>query len=806
MEATHTRLEGRTQPVRHTLRGQSPHRTITPLTQLSGHAPVTTSLWHHSLISESTHSRPNTRTYPWGVCPTPLIPAALRAALGAEQAPDALCTLAGKPLTFSDLGADFWDHVKTVDKRSLQSLVDLVASNIRRVRRVPLNLVVGNQDLAIGNLPLTTRTQNALRHHFGEWQLPAQRTVHELLTIRNFGIRCLLEFVCVLEAVQSCEPSENTVVPPDQRPDCTLPSNVSDFFQLLGAWAAGEQQLNDLSSALPGARTDWPEELQHLWVRVERTDAHMLAGDTINKYSVQALVSGWINGLDERLIQILEVRVFVLNKPETLKRLGELHGVTRERVRQIEKQSIKRLELFKSNDEYRPVLRRSSKLRERIGVALPENDVGLVDALNWVVADFDPHTPRNLAQQLFLWLAGPYKNRNGWLIADPKIVNKSKEALLEHESNGALIRADDVRTALNELGIPERHHGAWIDHLKIFKRVDEGLLHFAGSIPDKAEMFLRYIDRPISADEIFEFIGSSSVQNIRQRLIGDPRFWRINKQNQFVLAGSDGYDEYTGITDEIIQELKACGGSATIEHLVQKITSTYGVQPNSVIASLKTPLFVGYESGLVRPRENEKMVIETDISKTPGCYLINGKWAWRTEVDQKLLKGSGRIFPNALARELGCDLGEKIEVDSVFGNITISWLASSISGASLGSIRCALKGLGATDGDYVFIIAHDRKIEFQLLRQEQLEGGSNAAKLGSLVGIVDWKNSDDLLSKIATALACDQRDSTPLEQQQQIRDVLLSHGEGELGDLIKPPKLSMDQYLYQIAFVLGNGN
>ena len=38
VEATHTRLEGRPQPVRHTLRGQSPHRTIMPLTQFSGHA------------------------------------------------------------------------------------------------------------------------------------------------------------------------------------------------------------------------------------------------------------------------------------------------------------------------------------------------------------------------------------------------------------------------------------------------------------------------------------------------------------------------------------------------------------------------------------------------------------------------------------------------------------------------------------------------------------------------------------------------------------------------------------------------
>ena len=38
VEASDPGLEGRPQPVRHTLRGQSPHRTIIPLTQLSGHA------------------------------------------------------------------------------------------------------------------------------------------------------------------------------------------------------------------------------------------------------------------------------------------------------------------------------------------------------------------------------------------------------------------------------------------------------------------------------------------------------------------------------------------------------------------------------------------------------------------------------------------------------------------------------------------------------------------------------------------------------------------------------------------------
>ena len=755
------------------------------------------------MTSELIHSRTNARIRPWGVRPTPLVPAALRAALSSKQAPATLCALAGKPLTFRDLGANFWQHVNNVDKASLRSLVNLVQSKTRRFKRVRLNFSVGNQRIAIDALPLSNRTRNALRRHFGERRLPKQSAVGKLLMIKSFGVRCLLELACVIEAAQLCEPSKNATATPSQRPKPPLPSDVGSFFQLLGAWAAGEQKLEDLSSALPKAPTEWPEELQYLWTLVGRADARMLAGDTIDRYSVPALVSSWINGLDERLTYILEARVLATDRPATLEELGEHHGMTRERARQIEKQSIKRLERFQSA-EYRPVLRRAIKLRERLGIVLPENDVGLVESLNWVVADINPHVPRTLGQHLFLWLAGPYRNRNGWLVADSDIVNKSKTALVSHENDRALIPEADARVALNEMGIRESHHGAWIDQLKIFHRVEEGLLHFSGNILDKAEQFLRYCDRPMTADELVQVIGSSSARSVQQRMMDDPRFRRINKQNQFVLAENDGYDEYTGITDEIIQELEACGGSATVEHLVRKITRTYGVQPSSVIAYVNTPLFVRNESGLVRQREDEKVVIATNISKTACCYRLNGKWAWRAKVDQQLLRGSGSILPNAFARELGCDLGDKIEVGSAFGNITISWPTGSTTGATLGTIRYVLKGLGAADGDYVFIIANDRQIEFQLLRQEKLERESAAVKLAHLVGVVDPKESNQLLPQIAGAFDVDQQENAPLEQQ--IRDVLLSRGEDELGDLIKPPKLSMDQYLKRIGSVLEDGN
>ena len=761
------------------------------------------SLWDYMSNFESMQERTFAKIRPWGESRTPLMPVALRDVLGANLAPETVCALAGKQLMVRDLGADVWDHVETVDQASLQSLVALVRSQIHRVQRVRFSLAVGGQPVELDELPLSTRTRNALGRNFRVGQLPSSSFVRDLLMIPNFGVRSLVEFSCVLEAAQSSGREREATDTSAQQRANTLPSDVNSFFQLIGAWAAGEQQLEELELALPPAHSDWPDELRELWSRVGRSNARMLAGDRFFRYSVPALVSRWTNGLDERRTDILKARVFAVDNSDTLEQVGERHGVTRERIRQVEKQAIRYLEQLQST-EYRPVLRRARMLRDKLGTVLPSNCKGLVGALDWAVADFGAMDEQSLAQKLFLWLAGPYKCRQDWLIADSSIVDKSKTALLDGEIGAALIPVDHVRTVLNELGIAEVHHDAWIDYLNEFKRVEDGLLHFTGSILDKAERLLRYTDRPVTADELVEFARSSSVRSVRQRLMGDPRFWRINKQNEFVLAGTVGYDEYTGITDEIIQELEACGGGASVEHLVQKITATYGVQSSSVLAYLNTPLFVRDEADVIRVRQDEEVVIATDISKTAGCYRVNDKWAWRAKVDHQLLRGSGRLFPNAFAREVGCDLGDKIVVGSAFGNVTISWLAGSTTGASIGSIRSALLGLGAAEGDYVFVIAHDDQIEFQWLRREQVENGSAAEKLALLVGVVDAEDSEFLNSQIAAALAVDRQRGGPLEQQ--IRDVLLSRGEDELGSLIQPPKLSIDEYLDRIGSVLGDGN
>lgn len=557
------------------------------------------------------------------------------------------------------------------------------------------------------------------------------------------------------------------------------------------------------------SQNDWLPKLRQLWKHIRECDPLTHGGELVKQPSVPALVYRYVNELDDRMITILVSRTFALNKPDTLEIVGIRLSLTRERVRQLERQTIKKLEFISRSEKYDPVIQRAVKLREKIGSAVPVTDVRLEEELNEVIADFKCEDNRTLLKGLFMWLAGPYKERQGWLLTDHKIIEKSRKRLLDQQTDSALIPATNAHQVLCELGIREAYHDAWIDYLKVFHRVPDGLLDFTGSVPDKAERLLRYDNRPTSVEELIEIIGPFNIRSVRQRIMDDSRFWRINRQNQFVLAGTMGYDEYTGIVDEIIQELKACGGSATAEHLVEKISKTYSVQPSSVIAYINTPLFLRTESGTVRVRRGKNVVIDTDIdtdiSKTANCYRINGHWSWRIKINGQLLRGSGRLCPNAFARELGCNLGDKIKLDSSHGLVTVSWQRASVTGAAIGSIRRALQELKAVDGDYVFLIAERNYVGFQVLHKEILEGDeTNLTKLARLVGIQEIENSDDavLIRSIATAVGVGKQNNNALEQR--VRDILIGRGENELADLINPPKLSMDKYLERIVATLGN--
>ena len=733
---------------------------------------------------------------PWGTRPTPLLPKVLSEKLEHLSAPAELKDILGVNATFASLNGELWNRVDTVSKVLLREIVRVVRLRLPALQHLairPDNPLV----MPIQSLPFSTRTRNAVCANLNRFSSP-QLTFRDALMVPNFGIRSVIEFACVVEAAAHPSKQESSKQLPSGSVSATR-SDLSDIvsvFQVLAAYAAGERNLGTLADVIPPVLDEWPPEIGQLWSGLGGIGTRQLAGSLAERYSISSLISRGLSPIDLRSREILVQRVFATDHAITLEVLGKRHGVTRERVRQLEKKAIQRLNIFHSA-EFRPVIRRSIALRERLGIAIPAGDPVIQHELAWATSDLDISDVNILFVQSFLlWLAGPYRVRQYWLLAERKLSRLTSDALLVERNERGLISEVAATEVMIRLGLKEQHHVAWIEHLPGFSRVDGGFIYLKGNVVEKARVLIRYRDRPLTADEMLRYIGTGSVRSLRQRLIDDPGFWRINKQSQFVLANTPGYDEYTSITDEIVQELEVCGGQAHIRHLVEKITNAYGVRENSVIAFVNTPMFTKDESGNVRIRDaDERIEVATDITRTAACYRADdGTWYWRVLVDKDVVRGSGLPIPNAFAQILGCEIGNRVQIQSDLGAISVSWLLTSTGGASIGSLRRVLKHSGAELGDYLFVKASKPNVSFKCLKRKALEQTSSSImRLSLLLGCVSASDDAEAIAGIANVLGVSQLSDE--DRRMESRRRLQSRGEAELAEMIPPAILSVDDHI-----------
>lgn len=743
---------------------------------------------------------------PWGVAPTPLVPAAVAKALGHLSAPTSLGRTLDRDCKLAELNGEIWSDIEWVSRDCLNELVKLLHRNLRAIQH--LDIGAGRTlPFRLQGLPFSTRTHNIVSRHSKELST-SHLTFRDLLSIPNCGIRSAIEFACVLEAAITSKGQDMSGIPSvpfvrRQRQHSSPVSQIEFTFRMLAAYAAGECNLSTLSSIMPPAQMEWPPEIRELWNSLGDLRAGQLATELVMKYSVPDLVRRALAPTDGRMRDILFARVFCTGPPITLESIGERWGISRERVRQLQlkaKAHLKRVHMA----DFQPIIRRSKTLRQYIGSAVPVSHPSIEEALTWATDDFSPicEIQPEFAGSLLLWLAGPYRAYGDWLLTDPDLPHNTRGALVRRTSENGLISNDAIAISLAQFDIAECHHNDWVNHLREFLRVDDGVIYFKGNIPDRARSLIRYHNRPLTVEEMLKDIGSDSVRSVRQRLIDDAGLWRINKQGQFVLAGTPGYDEYTGITDEITQELERCGGQASYDHLVKTLSDAYGVKETSIAAYINTPLFSKDDNSIVRVRGSDQNIeVSTDIEKTAACYCTNDcTWYWRVKVSPDMMRGSGRVIPNAFAQQLGCNLGDKIEVESECGPITLSWPRTSIAGATIGSVRCALTHYGAKIGDFLFIRATSPTITFDVLHKDTLDiAASDLIKLAYLLGCGPTSSDSHALDSITELLRvlC----STDEERHIEVRRLLQRHGEIELSELIPSPTLSVDDYISNMGKV-----
>ncbi len=743
---------------------------------------------------------------PWGTPPTPLLPKTLLVELGDEAVPPALRNALGVQATLSALNGSCWEQLDSISEDSLREMVNAVRPKLSSLKHINIRSA---QPLSrpVQYLPFSTRTRNAVAKHLDVFSSKLL-TFGDILSVPAFGARSAIEFACIVEAAiaqSECTKSDPAVADRSLVRAMSTPGEIKSAFQALAAYAAGERNHGTLDGILPAAPEEWPPEIRQLWASLGKVRTREMAGDLAKRYSVAELIARALAPVEERLLKILAERVLVTGRAATLETIGDRIGVTRERVRQLEKKALRHLERFRQA-EFRPVIRRSKALAERLGVGVPASDQSIVEALEWSSRDLrnNGDLDTSFAKALLLWLAGPYKEREGWLLAQRHLPRLTLDALLDCQDERGLISDSAVAETLTRFGFREKYHEDWVGRLRNFHRVEDGFIFFKGSILEKARALMRYYERPLTVEEMLERIGSDSVRSVRQRLIDDPGFWRINKQSQFVIAGTTGYDEYTGITDEIVQELEACGGQAPFDHLVEKLSRVYGVKESSVIAYLSTPMFTKDGNDIVRVRDaGEGIDVTTDISKTAACYQTSdGIWYWRILVDDNVARGSGRLVPNAFAQLLGCDLGQKIEVESECGPITVSWPLASTTGASIGSLRQAIAHCGAELGDYIFVRATKPAITFIRLDENILKNTTNPViRLSLILGCERPADDDDAIRKISEVLGIAKLSVD--QSRMAARRLLQARGETDLAELISAPTLSVDDYISNMGELFG---
>ena len=220
----------------------------------------------------------------------------------------------------------------------------------------------------------------------------------------------------------------------------------------------------------------------------------------------------------------------------------------------------------------------------------------------------------------------------------------------------------------------------------------------------------------------------------RHRLVQSEIVIRVTK-HKFGLR-EWGLDEYTGVSDEIAQEIEACGGVTTLDHLIDVLPSRYEVAEASIRMCAATPRFVLNSRGELRLRRESDPRVRArgSLDRTPRCYRHEGGWVIRLPVDTDLLRGSGRSCPGAFAAKLGVHAGGGRAFPFRETSITVSWHERSTSGPSFGSLREVTRQLGGEAGDWLFIQESGHQLDAWITTKREVEKRSGVGRALLLAG------------------------------------------------------------------------
>ncbi len=330
------------------------------------------------------------------------------------------------------------------------------------------------------------------------------------------------------------------------------------------------------------------------------------SGLSPQQLELHSLIAHLLIVLSEKEKYIIENR-FALNdgKRKTLEEIGARFGVTRERVRQIEKGALRKLERNAQNTNIRILTEFAKALlekeggiaqddyfKERLMAILPNITAAEIQDLHLaLVLDAEIHFESNTLKYHPYWRLK---------VVDAKIVNQVavKGAQLLKKTKHVL-SSDKMAEKINQtlkIEIPEERITNILRTYKACKFTDEGIGLYAWrhihprTLRDKIFYILRHEKKPLHFSKISELIRGSSFDD--KRVNTQAVHNELIRNESFVLIGRGIYalQEWgfeTGTVADIIETILTDGKPRSREEIIKKVLEQRQVKTITIYLNLK---------------------------------------------------------------------------------------------------------------------------------------------------------------------------------------------------------------------------
>lgn len=419
------------------------------------------------------------------------------------------------------------------------------------------------------------------------------------------------------------------------------------------------------------------------------------SGDPTSGAVKQALREHLPEPQDVRGFDILLFRVFS-DAPETLEELGKRHGVTRERIRQLETVLSAKLKEAAGAQPLADVL---EALRQRIGTLSPLEEVAAdFPVLNEELADWGIPIWRILSK-----ISEDIEIDGTWCaVPSLQTVREETQAELEEKADryGVVpLKELNLDVGGSEEDRIEAAHN-WIAGLG-YRTFGEHALLRTSSMHDYAAAILAVMQTPLTSTQILErFEHKRSARSLRNQLAADDRFVRADRDT-WALA-EWGVAEYQSIKKLILEEVEKAGGEVRLSEVTERLSSQFSISPTSVAAYAVVPPLTVIDGMVTTSHESPR--VTATVNDSARFYRRGRAWLYRVAVNNEHVRGSGTPAPVALIPLLDLEHGGRKLLPSELGDQSVYWTGVQ---PTFGTLRRFIEHLDVHEGDEVFLVFRD---------------------------------------------------------------------------------------------------